>query len=572
MPRWLRRGLVVAAGLVAVGSAGLALSADTPTSHAATSPSLAWLTVVAGLLLVGAGSVRTWTGRGGSSGLVVLALGLVWWAPVWVGWDDGSALARSVAMVAVPFAPALLLHLAASLPAGIVPSRPLRPAVVAAYAVAAGYSLTRAAVRDPFLDLYCWSNCSDNVFLLAARPTLARTLEAVGLAAGGLTALAAAVVALSRLAATSAVGRRTRAPVLVPAALAAAVTAVHSMLLLARPPEDPRDPAFATAYVLLGWSLAALGAGVAWLTADELRRVRQLARLATEPAPDGDLARTLAAALGDPTVRVGYWLPEQVLVDRDGQRVEPDGNAAHVDIVRAGVPVARVWCDPGLVDRARLAHEVGSAARLAVDNERLRAQMLASVQQLRESRMRVVEAADAARRGLERDLHDGAQQRLLALTLQLTIAHDRARAAGESDRAERLERAVEQARVAVAELRALAHGIYPAVLDQAGLDGALRALAESASLPVRVEPQPVPDSLPPAAARVVYLAAREATRQRSTGGAGAVTLAVARTRGSIVLEVCPGFTPSTGLDDRVGAIGGSLRLVPGMLRLEVPCE
>jgi signal transduction histidine kinase len=572
MPRWVRRVLVVAAGVVAVVSVGLALSADTPTSHAATSTSLALLTTVAGLLLVGSGAVRTWTGRGGSSGLVVLALGLAWWAPVWVGWDDGSALARSLAMVAVPFAPALLLHLAACLPAGTLPSRPLRLAVAAAYGVAAAYSLTRAAVRDPFLDLYCWSNCSDNVLLLVARPGLARPLEVVGIAAGGLTALAAAVVALRRLAATSAVGRRTRAPVLVPVALAAGAIAWHSVLLQARPPEDPGDPDFAAAYVLLGLSLAALGCGVAWLTADELRRVRLLGRLASEPAPGADLARTLAAALGDPTVRVGYWLPERALVDRDGQRVEPDEHAAHVDIVRGGVPVARVWCDPGLVDRARLAHEVGSAARLAVDNERLRAQMLASVQQLRESRMRVVEAADVARRRLERDLHDGAQQRLLALTLQLTIAHERARAADDSGRAERLQRAVEHARVAVAELRRLAHGIYPAVLDQAGLDGALRALAEAASLPVSVEPQPVPDSVPPAAARVVYLAAREATRQGSTDGAGAVRLAVARTPGAVVLEVAPGFIPSAGLDDRVGAIGGSLRVGSGMLRLEVPCE
>lgn len=564
--------LVVATAPVAVASVGLVLSADAPTSHAASSTPMALLTAVAGLLLVAAGATRTWAGRGGSSGPAVLALGLVWWAPVWVGWDEGSALARSVAMVLVPFAPALLLHLAASLPSGAVASRPLRRAVVAAYVVTAAYSLTRAVVRDPFLDLYCWSNCSDNVFLLAARPGFARVVEVAGLAAGVAVAMTAAVVAVRGMVATSTVGRRTSVPVLLPVGVAAAATAGHAVLLLTRPPEAPTDPAFAAAYLLEGLALAALGTGVAWLSVDGERQVRQLGRLAGEPATGGDLAPVLAAALGDPTVRVAYWLPEQVLVDRDGHRVAPDDGAAHVDLVRGEVPIARVWCDPGLRESARMANEVGSAARLAVDNERLRAQMLASVQQLRESRTRVAEAADAARRRLERDLHDGAQQRLLALTLQLTVAQAHAAADGDAARAEQLRPAVEQARTVVAQLRALAHGIYPAVLDQAGLDGALRALAESAPLPVTVEPQPVPDAVPVAVARVVYLAAREATHTRQTPGAGAVTLAVARTPGSVVLEVSPGFTPSTGLEDRVGAMGGSLRRTDGMLALEVPCE
>jgi signal transduction histidine kinase len=565
------RVLVVAAGLVAVASVGLVLAADAPTSHASTSTALALMTAVAGLMVVVSGGVRSWTGRG-PSGPAVLALGLVWWAPVWVGWDEGSALARSVAMVVVPFAPALLLHLAASLPAGAVASSALRRAVVAAYVVTAAYTLVRAAVRDPFLDLYCWSNCSDNVFLLSAQPGVARVLDAGGVAAGVLVALGAGVVAAARWGTAGAHGRRTRGPVLVPLAIAAAATAGHGALVLARPPEDPTDPAFVATYVLTGLALAALGAGVAWLSADEQQRARQLARLAAERVPGGDLAPVLAAALGDRSVRVGYWLTGQALVDRDGRPVPPDEHAAHVDIVRGDVPVARVWCDPSLVDTARIAQEVGSAVRLALDNERLRAQMLASVQQLRASRTRVVEAADAARRRLERDLHDGAQQRLLALTLQLRVAQARASGAGDTDRAERLRLAVEQAQVVVAELRALAHGLYPAVLDQAGLDGALRALAESAPLPVAVEPQPVPDSVPVAAARVVYLAAREATYVGAAAGADGIRLTVARTPHAVVLDVCPGFTPSTGLDDRVGAIGGTLRPTDGMLHVEVPCE
>jgi signal transduction histidine kinase len=566
------RVLVVAAAVVAAGTLGLVASAGAPTSYAAASTSMAVLTVVAGLLLVAAGGVRTWTGRGAASAPAVVALGLVWWAPVWVGWDEGSALARSLALLVVPFAPALLLHLAAALPSGPVTSPALRRGVVAVYAVTAAYTALRAAVRDPFLDLYCWNNCSDNVLLVSAQPGLARALDTGGAAAGALVAATAAVVAVRRLMVTSTVGRRARLPVLTPVAAAAAATSAHSALLLARPPEDPSHPAFAAAYAITGMSLAAVGAAVAWLTADDERRARQLTRLATEPEPGGDLAVRLASALADPSVRVGYWLPDQVLVDRDGRPLQRHDGSAHVDIVRGDQPVARVWCDAGLVDTATLAREVGSAARLAVDNERLRAQMLAHVEQLRESRARVVETGDAARRRLERDLHDGAQQRLLALSLQLTVAQARASAAGDVERAEQLRRTVEQAQRVVAELRALAHGIYPAVLDQAGLDGALRALAEHSPLPVRVEPQPVPDSVPLPAARVVYLAAREAARTAAAAGADQLTLIVARTPRTIRLEVAPGFAPSTELDDRVGAAGGSIEQTNGMLHVEVPCE
>jgi signal transduction histidine kinase len=167
-----------------------------------------------------------------------------------------------------------------------------------------------------------------------------------------------------------------------------------------------------------------------------------------------------------------------------------DDHHPHLDIVRGEERVARVWHDPALRDSMALRPRVGSAAVLAVDNERLRAQLLAQVRDLRESRARVVAAADTARRTLERDLHDGAQQRLLALTLELRVAQAQASAAGQSERAERLHGAAEDAAMVVAELRGLAHGIHPAVLDQAGLDAALRALAASRPLPVTVDSGP----------------------------------------------------------------------------------
>lgn len=570
--RGAARVAVVAAMPLTAASVALVESSSGSTTYAAGSAAAGVLTVLAGVLLVAAGGVLAWTGQLGSSGLTVLALGVVWWAPVWVGWDDGPALARSVAMVVVPFATPLLLHLAASLPAGRVTSTAMRRAVVAAYALTAGYTLVRAMVRDPFLDLYCWSNCTDNVFLLWAQPGLARALDTGWAVVSGLVALAAVGVAVRRLVATSRVGRRSRWPVLVPLAVASGAAAAYGVLLLLRPGEEPDDAAYLAVYGVTAVALALLGVGVFWLVADHERSTQALARLSADDRAGDDLALTLASALGDPTVKVGYWLPRQGLVDRDGQRVEPDDGRPHLDIVRGEQRVARVWHDPALRDTAALGERVGSAAVLAVDNERLRAQLLVQVRDLRESRTRVVAAADDARRGLERDLHDGAQQRLLALTLELRVAHGQALAAGDSDRADELSRMAEQAARVVAELRALARGIYPAVLDQAGLDAALRALAEAAPLPVTLDPA-VPDAVPTAAARVSYLAASEAVDAAAASGAEHLHLALARQNGRLVLEVQPNcLTSPTLIEDRVGAAGGSMEQRHGMLRLEVPCE
>lgn len=568
------RAITLAAVPVTVASVALVVSPPDATTYAAASPAAGVVTVLAGVLLSAAGGVLAWTGRRGSSGLTVLALGVVWWAPVWVGWEDGPALVRSVGMVVAPFVPAVLLHLAASLPAGRITSAPVRRGVLAAYSLTVGYTLVRAVVRDPFLDLYCWSNCTDNVFLLSAQPGLARALDTGWAAVSGLVALAAVVLAVRRLVATTPVGRRTRWPVLVPVTVAAGATAAYGVHLLLRPGEDPDDPAYLAGYGVTAVALALLGAGVVWLIADDQRQARALERLAADDdgGGGGDLEPTLASALGDPTVRVAFWLPEQGLVDRDGRRVSDDDARAHLDLVRGEERVARVWHDPALRDTTALGQRVGSAAVLAVDNERLRAQLLAQVRDLRESRTRVVAAADAARRALERDLHDGAQQRLLALTLELRVAHAQASAAGITDLAEDLDRAVEQAARVVAELRALARGIYPAVLDQAGLDAALRALAEAAPLPMTLDPLPVPDDVPAPAARVAYLAVSEAVEAASVSGVEHLHVALARQDGRLVLEIRPNcLTSSTLIEDRVGAAGGSVEQRHSGLRLEVPC-
>ena len=125
--------------------------------------------------------------------------------------------------------------------------------------------------------------------------------------------------------------------------------------------------------------------------------------------------------------------------------------------------------DRALSEARELEREIGPATRLAVDNERLRATVLAQLEDLRSSRARIVEAGDSARRRIERDLHDGAQQRLLTLSYELRLARTAADGDGDAELATVLASTADKVRAALGELRDLAHGIYPAILTEAGL-------------------------------------------------------------------------------------------------------
>ena len=132
--------------------------------------------------------------------------------------------------------------------------------------------------------------------------------------------------------------------------------------------------------------------------------------------------------------------------------------------------------DPGLVEA------VASAARLAIENEQLTARVRAQLEEVRASRARIVEAGDEERRKVERDLHDGAQQRLVALAMRL----ERARATAEGS-TQLIEEATAELREAIAEVRSLARGLHPPILTEAGLAAAVDSLSERTSIPVEVQ-------------------------------------------------------------------------------------
>jgi signal transduction histidine kinase len=365
-----------------------------------------------------------------------------------------------------------------------------RALILTVYLEAALAALGLALFRKPFFDPDCWANCSDNLFLLYSLPRLAHR---IGVADRWFTAAAAAAlvaVCAWRLLGDSRPARRTLLPVALPALLLAAAVIAHAAALQRTPLEDPFDPAFRTIFVVGCVAVILLAAGLVWATVRMRLQHRAVARITAslgQAPPPGSLQAALAQAVGDPKLRIAYWLPDaEHYVDANGrpvaQPVAAPGRAV-TTLVRDGRQIAVVAHTAALPDLER---ELGAAVRLALENERLQAEVLAQLEDLRASRVRIVETGDAERRRLERDLHDGAQQRLLALSYDLRLARASAQADGDNQTGSLLTQATGQAQAALDELRELAHGIYPAILTEAGLAPALATLADAAPLPVEI--------------------------------------------------------------------------------------
>ena len=207
------------------------------------------------------------------------------------------------------------------------------------------------------------------------------------------------------------------------------------------------------------------------------------------PAPER-LREALSHALGDPSLRVGYWAPAMGVYEAaDGSHMPLplDGeDRAVLRIERDGSPVAVIVHDRALEQDPGLVAAVGAAVKLTVENERLTARVETQLEEVRASRARIVEAGDAERKRVERDLHDGAQQRLVSLMLALRLAR-RELGPDDSNIGLSLDQASAEAKAALAELRELARGIHPAVLTEAGLQAALESVADRSPLDVSVE-------------------------------------------------------------------------------------
>jgi signal transduction histidine kinase len=219
--------------------------------------------------------------------------------------------------------------------------------------------------------------------------------------------------------------------------------------------------------------------------------------------------------------------------------------------------------DPDLVEAA------GAAARLALHNTRLQADVRAQLDKVQESRRRIVTAGDEQRQKIERDLHDGAQQRLVALALELRIAQRQLGKDLDPEVERILGAAVDELQVAVEELRELARGVHPAVLTEEGLAGALESLAGRTPMPVEIAAAPE-GRLPAEIEAAAYFVACEAIANAvKHSRANLIRVSAERGSGKLVIEVEDdgiggakenGGSGLRGLVDRVEAHGGTLRV------------
>jgi signal transduction histidine kinase len=303
-------------------------------------------------------------------------------------------------------------------------------------------------------------------------------------------------------------------------------------------------------------------------------------------APPRRLRDALALAMGDSTLQLAFRLPgESGYADTNGQQLDP----ANPGIGRAVTPLgesgdAILVHDRVLDNEPQLVKLTASAASLALEHSRLQAEVQAQLEQVRASRARIVEAGDSERRRLERDLHDGAQQRLVTLTLALAMAGKRA--AGADPELEALiESAGKEAREALIELRELARGIHPAVLTETGLTGAIQALAERSPVPTTITEIP-PQRFSPSVEATAYFVVSEALANvakhaKATGALVCIQLLPGQLVVSVSDDGQGGAWPDggsglRGLVDRVAAAGGVLHIDSPRgsgtrLEADIPC-
>jgi signal transduction histidine kinase len=318
------------------------------------------------------------------------------------------------------------------------------------------------------------------------------------------------------------------------------------------------------------------------------RGLGALIRWLGQPHEADELRAELGRALGDPSVELAYWLPDPPrYVDDEGRPAglpPADADRAVTAVEREGRRIAAIVHDPALLDDPEQVRAAGAAAALALDNARLDAELRAKVEELSASRARIVESGYAARRRLERDLHDGAQQRLVSLALSLRIL--RSKVEGDSDAVRELDSARDELDQALDELRELARGIHPSVLSDRGLEAALDGLARRAPLPVELQQTPT-ERLPDQVESAAYFVVAEAlTNVAKYARATHARVNVRRQDGQVLVEVADdgvgGADPATGtglrgLLDRVSAVGGRLEVDswPGegtTVRASIPCQ
>jgi signal transduction histidine kinase len=565
--------IVAAALLCGVGDAVLILSSEhfaDPGVWAVFGPLIGWSFVGTGLY--------AWRRRPESRfGLLMTLTGFAWFLGPLPAAE--APLVFTFGIVLGGLAGPLFGHVMLSFPTGRLRTPARRRIVMASYVVIPLAPVPALLVSDSDDILTdCVGGCPRNVLLISRNEALGDAALALGSALTlGLCVVAVAML-VGQWRTAAAPERRSLVPVFISGGVMIGLIAVFAV--------TGAEAVEWAAFVALAATPFAFLAGLARADLKGSRGVRALmAELAGAPER-ADLRDALARALGDPALELSFWMPDlSRYVDADGSPAElPAADDAHRTVTaidhRGGRVAAFVH------DRAQdtaTVRAAGAAIALLLENQRLDAELRARVVELRASRVRLVEAADGERRRLERNLHDGAQSRLVALALNLRLA--RMGVTDGTETAAILDASIDELGQSLTELRDLARGIHPAVLSERGLQPAVRALAARAPVPVEVLGASA-GRLPAAVETAAYFVVSEAlTNMSKYARAARATVRVERVDGNLLVEVSDDGVGGAsagdgsglrGLSDRVAALSGTLEVVspPGhgtCLRAQLPC-
>jgi signal transduction histidine kinase len=422
------------------------------------------------------------------------------------------------------------------------------------------------------------SHVPDNVLAIVHAPGLAGVFDTASAAIGAVTIATVIGIVVRERRHSSPVLRHAGAPVLWTGLIC--LSAVAISLAIGSSGVSDLAHGIAGSVAMLAF-LALPFAYIVGLLRSRYARAGTVSGLLGALSSRAALRDTLAEALGDPSLRLVYWTGHWV--DREGRPVElPERGVTLVE--RDGRRIGAIVHDAALEEDRELVRTVAAAAALAIENERLEAELRARVAELQESRSKLIEVSMAERRSLERDLHDGAQQRLVALSVQVGLA--RRKLHKDPAGAEQLlDRAGDELRLALEELRELARGIHPAILTDRGLSPALQALIDRAPLDVELADAPAERLPAPIEAAAYFVVAESLTNIAKYARAEHAAVSVQRQNGHAIVEVrddgVGGADPDAGsglrgLAERLTIIDGRLEVVspPGqgtLIRAQIPC-
>jgi signal transduction histidine kinase len=301
--------------------------------------------------------------------------------------------------------------------------------------------------------------------------------------------------------------------------------------------------------------------------------------------PPEEVGAVVARALVDPLAEIVFWLPASHsfgLATGELLAVLPDDGRERTLIDNAGEPTAALLHDPRLLERPNLLHGIVRAAALSIEIARWRVEVRLQLQEVDASRARIVEAGYEERRRLERDLHDGAQQRLVSLGLQIRRMQ-RSLPREAAILVPALDKCVDEIGAAIADLRQIAAGVRPVRLDE-GLASALTDLARTSPIPVEVD-APVGRLAASVEAAAYFIACEALTNAVKHASASKVSMSASQREGTLMLTVADdgigGAAPQrgsglAGLRDRVAAHGGQLEIASSLgsgtrIQVALPC-